>query len=172
MRRVVVLFDECEEFFKKRLKNDQPGNRTIGAFITAGMLPRLQMLKEKKWILFILGTNIDIEELDPAVIRKGRFDYAVKIGHPVLSAQTDYIDKKMDNIDQRQFIKNILIDHNDKEIKKKCKDLCDVISFSFIDEIIKEVKILQSKGIDVKEKEVKNLFRKGLENTGLKSLTD
>jgi hypothetical protein len=39
LRRVVVFFDECEDFFKKRQDEQKLESRTIGAFITAGMLP-------------------------------------------------------------------------------------------------------------------------------------
>jgi len=100
LRRVVVLFDECEEFFLRRpdpQSTDQPGSpqsRTVGAFITAGMLPRLQALRDQRWVLFVLATNSGLAALDPAVTRPGRFDYAVPIDHPVLDAQNRYVAEK------------------------------------------------------------------------------
>jgi len=94
LRRVVILFDECEDFIKKRTKDQQIETRTIGAFITAGMLPRLQALKDKGWNLFVFATNSSLKELDPAVIRKGRFDFKQLIDYPTLKAQFRYIEKK------------------------------------------------------------------------------
>lgn len=94
LRRVVVLFDECEEFFLDRRSNNRavpPQARTVGAFITAGMLPRLQDLRDRRWVIFVLATNEDPDQLDPAVIRPGRFDYGVLIDHPVLDAQKEYV---------------------------------------------------------------------------------
>ncbi|MGD0818606.1 MAG: ATP-binding protein [Methanomassiliicoccales archaeon] len=94
MRRVIVLLDECEEFFKTRPQNAQLESRTAGAFITAGMLPRLQRLHDKRWIIIITITNSELSEIDPAVIRHGRFDYVVEIGLPTLNAQINYVKRK------------------------------------------------------------------------------
>lgn len=129
LRKVIVLFDECEDFFKPRrrpgtnqqennddsleaggLPDEQPpedehkrgttqkhqdegvGSRTIGAFLTAGMLPRLQRLRDNRWVIFFLATNIySLDELDEAVRRPGRFDYADELRHPGVAAQKRYI---------------------------------------------------------------------------------
>lgn len=99
LRRAVVFFDECEEFFKKR--DDQElstplGSRTLGAFITAGMLPRLQALRDGGWVVSILATNVSLDQLDPAVIRPGRFDFQVHMGNPTVRAQLRYLPSKLD----------------------------------------------------------------------------
>lgn len=104
LRRTVVLFDECEDFFKPRRRSggqpngqgrgqsERPEARTIGAFLTAGMLPRLQRLRDNRWVIFILATNIEeLDELDEAVRRPGRFDFADELRHPKLSAQQRYM---------------------------------------------------------------------------------
>lgn len=133
LRRAVVLFDECEDFFKPRPneddgdEEDEPGvsasesttkgderdehgkealgkgdtegrqedagTRTIGAFLTAGMLPRLQDLRDQRWVIFVLATNSRLPALSKAVRRPGRFDLAERLGHPVLSAQKRYVNK-------------------------------------------------------------------------------
>jgi SpoVK/Ycf46/Vps4 family AAA+-type ATPase len=72
LRRVVVLFDESEGFFKTRKSNEPLESRTTGAFITSGMLPRLQALHDNRWIVFVLATNSPLDELDEAVRRPGR----------------------------------------------------------------------------------------------------
>jgi SpoVK/Ycf46/Vps4 family AAA+-type ATPase len=93
LERVVVLFDECEEFFRHRPKNTKAAmeSRTIGAFITSGMLPRLQRLHDARWIVFVINTNIEAFELDEAVTRRGRLDMVARVGHPSLQAQLRYL---------------------------------------------------------------------------------
>ena len=91
LRRVVVLFDECEEFFRRRLPVETPEHRTQGAFITAGMLPRLQDLRQKAWIVFAVVTNTELDEIDPAVVRRGRLDRKQRVGFPLLAGQQSYV---------------------------------------------------------------------------------
>ena len=91
LRRVVVFFDECEDFFKKRPSEQQLENRTIGAFITAGMLPRLQHLRERGWVIFVVATNSALADLDEAVTRPGRFDFAYEMKHPTSEAAKRYV---------------------------------------------------------------------------------
>jgi transitional endoplasmic reticulum ATPase len=103
LRRAVVFFDECEDFFKRRRPKakpragrngdleERPESRTIGAFITAGMLPRLQQLHRRKWVLFFVATNSTIDALDAAVVRPGRFDFQQDVRHPELGAQLAYV---------------------------------------------------------------------------------
>ncbi len=143
LKRVVILFDECEDFFRPRPgapgddgsdsedeerdvddapdseaqqqtgvegapagrthhtagsstradmdRGPVPDTRTIGAFITAGMLPRLQDLRDAQWNVFVLATNVRLEELDSAAIRPGRFDFAQDVGNPTVAAQVRYV---------------------------------------------------------------------------------
>lgn len=95
LRRVVVLFDECEDFFKKRPRDQEVESRTIGAFITAGMLPRLQALRDKRRVVFVLATNSQLIDLDDAVTRMGRFDWAHEMRHPAPAAQIRYLARYM-----------------------------------------------------------------------------
>jgi hypothetical protein len=68
-RCVVISFDECEELSRDRQSGGgasspqaAPATRTAGAFITAGMLPRLQALHDNTWVLFFLATNARVED--------------------------------------------------------------------------------------------------------------
>ena len=100
IKRVVVLFDECEEFFKWRPPDMKMESRTIGAFITSGMLPRLQRLRKRRWIVFVINTNVEAFELDDAVTRRGRLDKIARMGHPELSAQLRYLKSwEMDGVE-------------------------------------------------------------------------
>lgn len=92
LSRVVVFFDECEEFFRKRPRGDlAAANRTVGAFITAGMLPRLQALHDSANVIFVVATNALLDELDSAATRRGRFDLKVSMLHPTKPAQERYL---------------------------------------------------------------------------------
>jgi Spy/CpxP family protein refolding chaperone len=109
LRRVVVLFDECEELFRRRNVVYSPEHRTQSDFITSGMLPRLQARRDKRWIVFVMATNTEFDELDPAVVRFGRLDGRQRIGHPDVAAQTEYLFKglKMTNT-QREIVRQVL----------------------------------------------------------------
>jgi hypothetical protein len=92
LSRVVVFFDECEEFFRKRPRSElAAASRTVGAFITAGMLPRLQALHDRGRVIFVVATNALLEELDDAATRPGRFDIKVPMLHPAEKAQLRYL---------------------------------------------------------------------------------
>jgi hypothetical protein len=93
LERVVVLFEECEEFFRWRPPGTAIESRTVGAFITSGMLPRLQQLRETRWIVFVINTNAEAFELDDAVTRRGRLDKVARIGHPSFKAQMRYLER-------------------------------------------------------------------------------
>jgi len=97
LRRVVILFDECEDFFKRRDPAQKLESRTIGAFITSGMLPRLQTLHDEKWVVFVLATNSTLAELDEAATREGRFNHTLEIKHPDVAAQVEYVRGRLSN---------------------------------------------------------------------------
>jgi hypothetical protein len=141
MRRVIVLLDECEEFFKTRPQSAQLESRTAGAFITAGMLPRLQRLHDKRWIIIITITNSELSEIDPAVIRHGRFDYVVEIGLPTLNAQISYVKrKKLDVVHKNNIIAALIIYDDRKGGGSEPKE----VSFSHIDELTNKLRGVKS----------------------------
>lgn len=107
LRRCLVLFDECEDLFRYRPQTPTIESRTAGAFITAGMLPRLQALREGSWIIFVLATNSRLDELDRAVIRPGRFDFAYEVPFPSLEASVRFVRMLL----TKQFSKELLEKH-------------------------------------------------------------
>jgi hypothetical protein len=124
LRRVVVLFDESEGFFKRRQQTEELESRTTGAFITSGMLPRLQALHDKQWIIYVLATNSELSALDPAVTRPGRFDLQLEINNLTLAAQTVYVKKLLLGAKQERtaFVKQLLdTGHTEPEATKVAK---------------------------------------------------
>lgn len=71
-KKLVVLFDEVDEFLLDREVKDRPGG--IFRFMTTSMLPKLQALKSAGSIIFGVATNYQ-ERLDKAIIRQGRVDH-------------------------------------------------------------------------------------------------
>jgi len=137
LRRVVVLFDECEDFFRRRdTEAATPvSERTMGAFITAGMLPRLQRLREQGWLIFALSTNISIDQLDPAVIRPGRFDFEQYLPHPSWEAQQRYIKEKGLVSDSAKRLRKVLREWTERE-GERSQRYYQPISFRILEELI------------------------------------
>ncbi len=85
--RVVVLFDECDELFRARRRardDDGKGSeemRSISAFVTASMLPKLQDLHDNGQTFFVIATNY-FDQIDSAAKRIGRIDRVVGVGWP------------------------------------------------------------------------------------------
>lgn len=138
LRRVVILFDECEDFFRTRPENTQTESRTVGAFITSGMLPRIQRLKDIGWVIFVFASNIEPDDLDDAVTRLGRFDYIQKINHPTIDVQIEYVDSKVkDLVDLGEMTEDIgnAIKEAVSQLGQKNKD--SVLAFSSLDRFIR-----------------------------------
>jgi hypothetical protein len=108
----------------------------MGAFITAGMLPRLQRLRDRGWVIFALATNEDIEELDPAATRQGRFDFQQRMDNPIRTAQIRYIRGKLfkDHPQACQAIERALTEWDEK--RSEHEDAVPV-SFGLLDSLVK-----------------------------------
>ena len=65
-------------------------SRTIAAFTTSAMLPRLQDLHDKTYCLIFVATN-HIDKIDNAIIRRGRFDYQLPINNPSAVRLIEYV---------------------------------------------------------------------------------
>lgn len=93
LQRAVVLFDECDELFRDRDPSRQPeGVRTISAFVTGSMLPKLQDLHDTGRVVFFVCTN-HVSAIDPAIRRGGRIDHRIAVGPPGSAARQKIIDE-------------------------------------------------------------------------------
>ena len=82
--RVVVLFDEVEEFV---LDRSREGVTASSRMITTSMLSLLQELRGKENVIFFVTTN-HLEQFDPAIVRAGgRFDALLCVGPPSTDAK-------------------------------------------------------------------------------------
>lgn len=118
INHAIVLFDECDELFRKRPKhNDSIENtRTILSFATASMLPKLQKLHDERNLLFILATNF-LQNIDTAIRRPGRFDDIFLYDRPDFTARLNLIEaeierKKEDKVQKGEVFDDSVIDRN------------------------------------------------------------
>lgn len=165
LRACVIFFDEFEEFFLSRGEDEQESidgehdravtskpqsvldpsgkadttdaykSRTIAAFTTSAMLPRLQELHDKDRCLIFLATNYP-KKLDAAIKRAGRFDFTITVNHPTLERLDEYFadlnqkSKKLLGLDAeqagdvtrllevvREAIRNVAAEKSEKRIK-------------------------------------------------------
>jgi len=77
LTNVVILFDEFDPILQNRAQREGGAlPQSIFEFLTPGMLPKLKRLHESaraNRVSYVLATNF-VYNLDPAVIRQGRFD--------------------------------------------------------------------------------------------------
>jgi SpoVK/Ycf46/Vps4 family AAA+-type ATPase len=71
--RMVVLFDEVDQFMLDRDSEYFRDQETVFQFLTPGMLTKLAALRDSKSVLFIIATNY-AERIDAAIKRQGRID--------------------------------------------------------------------------------------------------
>ncbi|MFF2436641.1 AAA family ATPase [Streptomyces sp. NPDC058107] len=162
LRRVVVLFDECEDFFRRRDTEAATAvsERTMGAFITAGMLPRLQRLREQGWLIFALSTNISIDQLDPAVIRPGRFDFEQYLPHPSREAQQQYIEASGLVGEPAECLSKVLREWTEREGERN-QQYYQPISFRVLAELINFLKGKSDATEDELEREIRRRMSPG-----------
>ncbi|MBT9147286.1 MAG: ATP-dependent zinc metalloprotease FtsH [Syntrophomonadaceae bacterium] len=91
MSQTVVLFDECDELFRKRTPaQESEQTRGIAAFVTATMLPKLQDLHDRGRVMFFICTN-HFDSMDKAVTRGGRVGHVIAVGPPDRTARLKFI---------------------------------------------------------------------------------
>lgn len=130
LQKVVVLFDECEDFFMARPEESEIESRTVGAFITAGMLPKIERLHEQESIVFALATNKSIEDLDDAAIRKGRFDFKYNLSYPSLEAQRDYVEQLVEKVSKYSDVDVAAVEKTLEECNEKLPDWVEALEES------------------------------------------
>lgn len=96
LSEAVVLFDECDELFRSREHAGQDSDqvRSISAFMTASMLPKLQDLRDRERIIFVIAANY-FQQIDAAVKRIGRIDHIIGVGWPDRIQRRRMIEKEL-----------------------------------------------------------------------------
>jgi len=151
LRRCVIFFDEFEEFFVSR-KPEQGQEtldtsykmRTIAAFTTSAMLPRLQQLHDQRRCLIFLATNHP-DKIDFAIKRRGRFDFQIEINHPTARRLIEYLNDMPTKAEEftelhklsdpvRRKVKDAVL----RAVERELKDNPDrEIRFAWVEDLLK-----------------------------------
>lgn len=81
LRGVTILFDEIDDFLRRRDGTEKP---SFIQLIIPAMLNRLQDLRDaapRQEICFILATNF-VDKIEPALLRPGRIDAVIPVSYP------------------------------------------------------------------------------------------
>jgi transitional endoplasmic reticulum ATPase len=88
---VVLFLDEVDTIFVNRSKVAQAEHES--GRLTSALLPLIEEARAKGVVL-VAATNL-IDNLDPAAIRDGRFDYKIEIGYPDVQARISLFSKAL-----------------------------------------------------------------------------
>jgi hypothetical protein len=94
VRNVTILFDEIDDLLRERNPREPPSFLKL---VVPAMLNRLQDLRDacaRQEIFFLLATNY-IERIEPALIRKGRIDYAIPLVYPDVESRLAILERQV-----------------------------------------------------------------------------
>lgn len=81
LRGVTILFDEIDDFLRRRVASEKA---SFIQLIIPAMLNRLQDLRDaapRQEICFIIATNF-VDKIEPALLRRGRIDAVIPVAYP------------------------------------------------------------------------------------------
>lgn len=91
LESAVVLFDEIEEFILRREREE---TATASKLMTTSMLTLIQQLRRERKVIFFVATN-RLREIDPAIMRQGRFDMVLLVQPPSLRSKRSHLERAM-----------------------------------------------------------------------------
>lgn len=193
LRGCVIFFDEFEEFFLSRGEEEsqKPGppaaaaakakredkrrtgdgagdaykSRTIAAFTTSAMLPRLQDLHDKARCLIFLATNYDWK-IDSAIKRAGRFDFTITVEHPTRKRLEQYLKvlnkktKKMTNLvdEPPENVENLL--EAVRSAVRESGGEGERLKFSIVEETLRKVRPISGRDADALKRDAASWIKK------------
>lgn len=143
----VVLFDEIDSLLLDRDSDHYNKQDTIFQFMTPGMLTKINDLRKKKKVIFIIATNY-ANRIDPAIKRTGRIDHQLLVLPPDKDKRrnflTEGIMKKADKPTQDKLTIELKDD-------AKWKPLLEESLFFGISDLIAVLKNVHPKDSDIFE---------------------
>lgn len=133
LKSVVVLFDEVEELVGER---GSPQANMESRLLTTAMLPRLQELRDKREIVFILATN-HVESIDSAIIRLGRFDIVRCVLPPTAEERKTMLNGLVADYNLPADVRKLV---DDLRIAEKSNRFC----YGDLDAFVRELAIAQT----------------------------
>jgi SpoVK/Ycf46/Vps4 family AAA+-type ATPase len=89
----VILFDEIDHFLLDRDSQRYSEQDTLFQFMTPGMLTKLNDLRRKESVIFIIATNYE-DRIDSAIKRVGRIDKKYIVLPPDLSKRIEMLKER------------------------------------------------------------------------------
>jgi ATP-dependent 26S proteasome regulatory subunit len=136
LRNVVVLFDEVEDFVTSRTSAQADLESRL---LTTAMLPRLQDLRDRKEIVFILATN-RFKDLDSAITRPGRFDIVRCVLPPEPPERQKMLDELVLRYELSDEIRNYV---TELSVAEKAERFC----YGDLQALVRELKIAAVKNM-------------------------
>ena len=115
--RVLVLFDEFDEFVRERGSSDA---EQFSRLLTTAMLPKLASIHKRATLVFIIATN-NIRQFDIAIQRPGRFDRVVQIMPPTFEEKMTKTNwGAQENVDLKERLQALEVELTD-EVKQRLR---------------------------------------------------
>jgi ATPase family associated with various cellular activities (AAA) len=131
--RVVVLFDEFDEFVRERGSSDA---EQFSRLLTTAMLPKLASIHKRATLVFIIATN-NIRQFDTAIQRPGRFNRVVQIMPPTFEQKMTKTNwGAAENVDIQERLRTLDVNVTD-EMRKALGDLTFLEFDDFATELTK-----------------------------------
>jgi hypothetical protein len=147
VKNIVVLFDEFEELVASR---ESPQADVESRLLTTAMLPRLQDLRDRQEIVFILATN-RVESIDAAITRLGRVDIVRCVLPPEAPEQKTILDALIREYNLSDQVKGFI---SSVRVAEESKNFC----YGDLQALVREIAIAQSDG-PCTEESVRKMFK-------------
>jgi transitional endoplasmic reticulum ATPase len=96
LRHVVVFFDEFEHLGMRRATQNAQTRPVTNEF-----LKRLDTVSKRGRLLLACATN-HVDQLDPALLRPGRFDFVLPVGPPDAAARAQLLEERLSLAEETQ----------------------------------------------------------------------
>jgi hypothetical protein len=149
--------------------SDMYMSRTIAAFTTSAMLPRLQDLHDQDRCLIFLATNYP-HKLDSAIKRVGRFDFTITVEHPPIARLMEYLRElnpntlRLTNLEgiNSQDIKKLLAAVRQALKKHEAKTEAKWVKFTIVEEMLRQVRPIKGRTPEDLEKRATTVLERQL----------
>lgn len=135
LRGVTILFDEIDDFLRRRVAREKP---SFIQMIIPAMLNRLQDLRDaapRQEICFIIATNF-VDKIEPALLRPGRIDAVIPVAYPDAWSRHAILEQNMKKTPVTDAQRETIVEKTDgwpwstfnkltKKLEKLGKDLDD-----------------------------------------------
>ena len=148
VRRVTILFDEIDDLLRKRKVDAE---LAFIRLVIPGMLNRLQDLREaapRQELCFLLATNY-IDQIEPALTRRGRIDAAIPVPYPDPWSRESILERIISKaqadgatVDLSRSVKDIVVSKTDQWPWSTYQKLCRTVVAENACRTVDDVKVL------------------------------